>query len=280
MFRGCDYLTSIDLTGFNTENVTDMAEVFAECKSLKNLAVSKDFNTNNVTKVDHYEFYQVSDLTVYTDAESLPSVKEAFKKINFYNGSYDYGVITSTVLLSPVSADDKNYWATYYNSVASMAVPSGIDAYTGLVVDESLVLTKIKDGIIPKGNAVIIHGNTGDMVINVGVAPKSVLSDNELKGVDMEVRTPEHCYALNIEEGKAGLYKYTERRVNGHEAYLVYDQNESIAGFPFLLSDETTSIASYEENHCGSNVYNIQGQQLNALRHGLNIVNGRKLFVK
>ena len=106
------------------------------------------------------------------------------------------------------------------------------------------------------------------------------ISYNELKGVDMEARTPEHCYALNIEDDKAGLYKYTDRRVNGHEAYLVYDQNESIAGFPFLLNDETTGIVSFDENHCDNNVYNMQGQRMNRQRHGLNIVDGRKIIVK
>lgn len=48
MFSGCQALTSLDVSNFNTENVTDMSWMFASCYALTSLDVSK-FNTQNVT---------------------------------------------------------------------------------------------------------------------------------------------------------------------------------------------------------------------------------------
>lgn len=50
MFQGCEALTSLDVSGFNTENVTNMVAMFANCENLTNLDVSK-FKTAKVTKM-------------------------------------------------------------------------------------------------------------------------------------------------------------------------------------------------------------------------------------
>ena len=48
MFYGCSSLKIINLSNFNTNNVTNMSAMFYECSSLKNIDLS-NFNTNNVT---------------------------------------------------------------------------------------------------------------------------------------------------------------------------------------------------------------------------------------
>ena len=35
MFSGCNLLTNLNLSNFNTQNVIDMNEIFTGCKSLK-----------------------------------------------------------------------------------------------------------------------------------------------------------------------------------------------------------------------------------------------------
>ena len=35
MFRGCNSLIAIDLSNFNTQNVTNMSYMFSDCNSLK-----------------------------------------------------------------------------------------------------------------------------------------------------------------------------------------------------------------------------------------------------
>ena len=46
MFCGCSSLINIDLSNFNTNNVTDMDAIFANCSSLTYIDLS-NFNTNN-----------------------------------------------------------------------------------------------------------------------------------------------------------------------------------------------------------------------------------------
>lgn len=47
MFEGCSSLTSLDVSGWDTGNVTNMKAMFADCSSLKKLDIN-GFNTGNV----------------------------------------------------------------------------------------------------------------------------------------------------------------------------------------------------------------------------------------
>ena len=98
MFSGCSKLTSLDLSSFNTINVKTMERMFANCTELTSLDVSS-FYTGNVTTMNRmfdgciklnklylskYFFYSTSlttydfsDLTSWTDAESLAKFVEA-----------------------------------------------------------------------------------------------------------------------------------------------------------------------------------------------------------
>ena len=51
MFGDCDALTELDVSNFNTSNVTDMDGMFYDCRHLTELDVSK-FDTSNVTKIN------------------------------------------------------------------------------------------------------------------------------------------------------------------------------------------------------------------------------------
>ena len=50
MFCGCSSLKELNLSNFNTNNVTNMFVMFLDCSSLKELNLS-NFNTNNVTNM-------------------------------------------------------------------------------------------------------------------------------------------------------------------------------------------------------------------------------------
>ena len=61
MFYSCENLTTLDVSGFNTSNVTDMHYMFCFCKKLTTLDVS-GFNTSNVTDMSNM-FRACSSLT-------------------------------------------------------------------------------------------------------------------------------------------------------------------------------------------------------------------------
>jgi len=51
MFCDCNSLSSLDLSNFNIENVTNMSGMFRSCRSLKSLDLS-NFNTENVINMN------------------------------------------------------------------------------------------------------------------------------------------------------------------------------------------------------------------------------------
>ena len=61
MFHACSNLTSIDLSNFDTSKVTDMNDMFYSCRSLTSLDVSS-FNTENVTNMNSM-FFRCDGLT-------------------------------------------------------------------------------------------------------------------------------------------------------------------------------------------------------------------------
>ena len=62
MFQSCSSLTNLDLSNFDTSQVTDMKFMFEYCSSLTNLDLSS-FDTRKVTDMD-YMFRYASALKV------------------------------------------------------------------------------------------------------------------------------------------------------------------------------------------------------------------------
>ena len=61
MFYGCSSLININLSNFNTNDVTDIEGIFEGCSSLTNIDLS-NFNTIKVSDMDNM-FYGCSSLT-------------------------------------------------------------------------------------------------------------------------------------------------------------------------------------------------------------------------
>ena len=61
MFQNCKALTSLDLSSFDTSNVTNMNEMFANCSSLATIYASNSFDTTNVSN-SSYMFTGCSSL--------------------------------------------------------------------------------------------------------------------------------------------------------------------------------------------------------------------------
>ena len=48
MFLNCSSLENLDISNFNTTNVTNMGSMFSGCSNLTKLDLGKNFNTENV----------------------------------------------------------------------------------------------------------------------------------------------------------------------------------------------------------------------------------------
>ena len=84
MFGFCESLTSLDLSNFDTSNVTDMSLLFQYCRNLTSLDVSK-FNTSNVQNMDSM-FAHCSSLTSL-DISNFDMSNVKTMEFMFYNNT-------------------------------------------------------------------------------------------------------------------------------------------------------------------------------------------------
>ena len=123
MFHNCKNLSNIDLSNINTENVINMSHMFHNCNNLSNIILSK-INTKNVEDMGHM-FYNCNNLS-YIDLSSFDTKKvinmekmfcecENVKKINF---SYDFNTMKVTKMSGMFKFCKKleNLDLTYFNT--------------------------------------------------------------------------------------------------------------------------------------------------------------------
>ena len=84
MFYGCYALKSLDLTNFNTENVTDMNCMFFDCNALKSLDLTK-FNTANVTDME--SMFQLCKALESLDLTNFNTANVTGMRLMFYGCS-------------------------------------------------------------------------------------------------------------------------------------------------------------------------------------------------
>lgn len=83
MFSHCSALTSLDLSKFDTSNVTNMSSMFLCCSALTSLDLSGSFNTSNVTNMNSMfegcNKLTSLDLSNFGNSYNLSSVNNMFK---------------------------------------------------------------------------------------------------------------------------------------------------------------------------------------------------------
>ena len=67
MFEGCRSLTSLDVSSFDTSNVTDMSEIFKGCSSLTTLQSPRNVNTSAVLPTVEGTVWSLPDGTEVTE---------------------------------------------------------------------------------------------------------------------------------------------------------------------------------------------------------------------
>lgn len=81
MFFGCSSLTSLDVSTFDTTNVTDMWAMFSACSNLTSLNIST-FDTTKVTKMNFmfYECGKLMNLNLSSfDTSKVTSMRSMFQ---------------------------------------------------------------------------------------------------------------------------------------------------------------------------------------------------------
>ena len=110
LFLDCNYIQNINLSMFNTSNVTDMSMMFARCYNLTSVTFGNNFDTSNVQSMDEM-FYYCSGLT---STDNLIGINN-FNTPNLYNTGKMFEKCTNLTLIDLNSFDLSN--STYISDM-------------------------------------------------------------------------------------------------------------------------------------------------------------------
>ena len=131
MFSNCKQLLSVDLSGFNTKNITNMNSMFNGCSSLTSLDVS-NFDTSNVTSMDSM-FNGCSSLTTLNlssfNTSNVKSMENMFVRCssltkldlsNFNTSNVEYMYRMFSYCRSLTSLDVSNFDTSKVTNIMGM----------------------------------------------------------------------------------------------------------------------------------------------------------------
>lgn len=277
MFSGCSDLVSAPVLPAETLVKGCYRSMFASCENLASLTLNaKDVSAEGCIDgfLDNNRFLNpVKGILHITD-------ELAFSNVNLQlpsNWSSD-----KVGIHAKEDPDNKgDYYATFYKGEGEYTVPEGTKAYTGVIEGGVLEMTAEANNIIPAGEGVLLKGNTADYILTLSDTNKPQTPGNALRGSDKDVNAPEGVYIFTYGQKGLGFYKYAVDGVlSANKAYL-QTVIGSAKAYPMVFGDGVTGMNNVLAPSKGNGaIYNLQGVRLNKLQKGINIVNGKKVFVK
>ena len=169
-------------------------------------------------------------------------------------------------------------YSTQYITDSDVTIPSGVEAFAGVVNENSITLNSIS-GAIAAGEPVVLRGDAGfyNFMPTTGATPAA---SNDLQGSDGTKTGGEGIYALAKKDDVVGFYPVdSEVTIPAGKAYL----NTTAGGVKGFYGFEDNATSINEELRMKSeesSIYNVAGQRLNKVQKGINIVNGKKIAIK
>ena len=316
MFKDCLAVTKLDLSRFDTGNVTNMKEMFHNCYQLTSLDLNS-FNTDKVTDMTRM-FYQCRNLaTIYCNndwsLDKYPSSDSMFEGcVSLVGGNgtaYDTSRINLTYARPDTNENQGYFTAGFEYTISSAAVGTLYLDFAAMIPeadhfevyyaksvssDGTLYLKKVQN-VIPAKTGVIIFGNPGTYSMNKSDANPRAFNDNLFKGVTVStsVADLQALYGTDIYVLSRGIDSYVNfykaggsvKTIPANRAFLPYtaanganelnvsfDENGDADGINGI---ETASDGDMQKN----GVYNLAGQRVTNPKHGLYIVNGKKVYI-
>ena len=313
MFYGCRKLMSLDLSHFDTSNVTDMRWMFYNCSSLTSLDMSH-FDTSNVRTMEEMFYYCSNLTTIYCNKDWNEGVCSSSSDMfagcvklvggvgTMYNSNY-----TDLTYARPDGPGISGYFTHFYSMAISSAtvgtlyldfnakIPKAdhFECYYVRSIDETgtLFLKKVED-VIPAHTAVIIFANKGTYPISYSSEDVTAIEGNLLQGVleetsvdDLEALHGTDIYVLSRgTDSYVNFYKAggSVTSIPANRAYLPYTSQSGANALSISFDEDgVESIeTSSADNAQKTGIYNLAGQRVSNPKHGLYIVNGKKVFIQ
>ena len=251
-------------------------------------------------KISNAESY-IDDTKPGTLFEGASGEPKAVVNWNPYNGQGEWTVEDATAVnISLTPANDNTGSAHTY---ATLCVPFAISALAGEgakdvkayvpTKDQNCILTGIGATTIAEGTPVILIGEDGAMSVTATIGAKYATvpaTTNILTGtftgtdIDATAATATN-YVLGFDEdnnNRIGFYHVnnTSFPLGANRAYLHIDGDSGVKGFAINFGEFVDGIQSINGQPAMNVIYNLAGLRISRLQKGVNIVNGKKVFVK
>ena len=209
-----------------------------------------------------------------------------------------------------------NYFRSFYDSHVAYELPDGVTAYKGQADGQYLVLTKIEvtdnnKNILPKDVPVILvaepsyidaktekgpEPTTGVSIKEISLTTSEYdvaydgITGNMLIGTDVDISVPDDSYLYYILSygtvtKRLGFYKWPEgNTLSAHKAYVQQSPSSPARALIFHFEDDVTgindAITDFKADNYNEAIYNLNGIRLSKPQKGINIINGKKIWVK
>lgn len=248
-FEECVKLTSVTI-GNSVISIGESA--FRKCESLTNVLIP-----NSVTTIGRDAFRECSNLTSVTISNSVTSIED---------GTFEDCKSLVDVVIP--------------NSVISMGIAfSGCSSLTSFVIPNSV--TSIGDGMFLWCSS-LVSVTIGSSVTNIGkLAFYGCDALTELYSLNPIPPQVEYKYQSITNSTFTSTHYSTTHVYVPQEALEEYKNTTGWMFFSNLKGINATGINNVETENGNENVYyDLQGNRLNAPKRGVNIINGKKIFVK
>ena len=165
-------------------------------------------------------------------------------------------------------------YATMYIPETSVTVPEGVEAFTGNISGDMLVLNPL-ESVVTRGQAVVLKGAAGFysfIPTDAGLG----LIQSDLIGTAEDLEADGSQYVLAKKDGTVGFYK-AEGTIAAGKAYLLGGAN--VKGFGLSFDGVTGIAESVAETTVESNaIYDLSGRRVEKALKGIYIINGKKVL--
>ncbi len=310
-FRVCEKLTSVTIP--NSVTSIDYS-VFQECTGLTSVVIGNSVTSigsgafrdcSSLTEVtllgttlpttcatNAFEYIDLSKATLYCKAALVETCKVTEPWKNFKNIVVkSFSITISDAGIATGCFDDDLNFSEVTGVKAYIA--SGFNPETGKVL-----MTNVTE--VPAGTGFLVKGEEG--TYKIPAAETKYVYVNMLVGTLEETTvaktTEDNSYTnyvlANDATNGVGFYLADNNTVSANRAYLQIptsavatggaSEAKTIISLSFDDEDDTTGITQIGEQSDDASgnavIYNLNGQRKQSLTKGLNIVNGKKIFVK
>ena len=219
---------------------------------------------------------------------------------------------TITVNIDAYSAETQpagNYFRTFYDSQVAHVLPEDVTAYKGKIEGNYFVLTAIEakddddNNIIPKDVPVILRMEpNNDAGVAIPEYPYQITkkqislttseseltidnTDNELIGSDVTIASAiANSYILSFGSHGLRFYEWATHPLEAHKAYVIKAPSNPAKALIFRFENDVTgineAIRDFKSDDSNTVIYNLNGIRISKPQKGINIINGKKIWVR